>query len=571
MNTCFFPSLFQRLVLCFPPPGGIFPLPRPVWSQEILILAVSLWFTLACNTPFWRAVLQGRAGSSPGNWGFSLGTGVLLTALDFLWLGLSSGGRRTLKPLLALFLAVAGVACFYMGKFGIYLDPDMLKNVLHTDFAEAGELLTWDLLAHLAIYLLLPLFALYWIPLAPIRRKQALLRRGFSLTLALFLGAGGLALNFQGFAALMRNHKEVRYLATPGNAVYSLARRLGNDARTPSGNKQPVGSDAVLGAGWWTRPKPALFMIVVGETARAANWGLHRGPDGALRHTTPELEKQDIIPFAQVTSCGTSTEVSLPCMFSMQGRRHYNEKAIRDSESLLHVLNRAGFRFVWRDNQAGCKGVCSGLEQQRLRDAADPRFCGKEGCLDEILLQDLGQLAADTQGNLVLALHTLGNHGPAYYRRYPETFRRLTPTCDTPDLGQCSREQIVNSYDNALLYTDDFLSRAIDFLKEKQDAYDTALIYVSDHGESLGENGLFLHGVPYAIAPAEQIRVPMLMWFSPGYLRDFGLDADCLRQSATHPASHDNLFHSVLGLLDVSTQARDPARDLSAACRRQAW
>jgi lipid A ethanolaminephosphotransferase len=383
---------------------------------------------------------------------------------------------------------------------------------------------------------------------------------------ACLLGTAGLALNFQSLSALMRNHKEVRYLVTPGNAVYALARNLSNDVQAPAGEKQPVGLDVTLGAGWRQRSKPALLVIVVGETARAANWGWHEGPDGRRRQTTPELARTDMISFGQVTSCGSSTEVSLPCMFSALGRRRYDEKTIRNSESLLHVLDRAGFRVVWRDNQAGCKGVCSGLEQQRLRDAADPRFCDKERCLDEILLQDLEARVAD-QSNRVLVLHPLGNHGPAYFRRYPETFRRFSPTCDTTDLGQCSRQEIINSYDNALLYTDHFLTRAIGWLQAQRDAYDTALIYVSDHGESLGENGLFLHGIPYAIAPKEQTQVPMLMWFSPGFTRAFGLDAACLRARATQPASHDHLFHSVLGLLDVSTAARDPALDISAACR----
>lgn len=111
------------------------------------------------------------------------------------------------------------------------------------------------------------------------------------------------------------------------------------------------------------------------------------------------------------------------------------------------------------------------------------------------------------------------------------------------------------------------LARTVDFLRERQATRDTALIYVSDHGESLGENGIFLHGIPYAIAPEVQTRVPMVMWFSPGYLADFSLDLPCLRARAGRPAAHDHLFHSVLGLLDVRTQAYQASLDLSLECR----
>ncbi|WP_415246253.1 phosphoethanolamine transferase [Thauera sp.] len=167
----------------------------------------------------------------------------------------------------------------------------------------------------------------------------------------------------------------------------------------------------------------------------------------------------------------------------------------------------------------------------------------------------------------MLVLHQLGNHGPAYFRRHPESFRRFTPSCDQDELSKCSREQILNSYDNALLYTDHVLARTIDLLEELDKQYDTAMIYVSDHGESLGENGLYLHGLPYSIAPDEQIKVPMVMWFSSGFAARNRLDQECLRAQTAQAASHDNLFHTVLGLLDVDTSVRDGALDLAAACR----
>ena len=286
--------------------------------------------------------------------------------------------------------------------------------------------------------------------------------------------------------------------------------------------------DARPAAAWGTRHKPTLFVFVLGETARAANWGL----SGYERQTTPELAQVDgLINFAHVESCGTNTETSVPCLFSPWGRRQYDEDRIRGSQGLLHVMDHAGLPVFWRDNQSGCKGVCDGLPSQQITAEIGQALCDGERCLDEALLKDLGGALAPVAATAAsgaaptaalrdsrfVVLHMLGNHGPAYFKRYPAAFRRFEPTCDTPDLRQCQPAQIVNSYDNALLYTDHVLAQAITWLKSMEDRYDTALVYVSDHGESLGENRLFLHGVPYAIAPKEQTQVPMVAWFSPGF------------------------------------------------------
>ncbi|HRP25981.1 phosphoethanolamine--lipid A transferase [Thauera sp.] len=539
---------------------------RPELSTETLLLGIGAYFTLFCNIPFWRALIASR-GSEGGAAVYLLAIGVALTALNVVLLA-PLLNRRTTKPLLGAVVVVAAVASYYAGQFGVYFDPSMLRNVLRTDIAEARELLTPGLLLQVAALALPPLFVLQRAHLRQRTLKRALAIRGVAVVLALIVGAGALGSVFKDFSGQMRNHKELRYLITPAAPLWSFTRVLSRDAQAANLPRQPIGTDARLGANWATAQKPALFVIVVGETARAANWGLNNGAGQApSRDTTPELARRAVINFPSVSSCGTNTEVSVPCMFSLQGRRHYDEDAIRGSESLLDTLQRAGLRVVWNDNQSGCKGVCAGVETMRPDPAALPELCDGERCLDEALLESSRGLLRDANGNLVLVLHQLGNHGPAYFRRYPAAFRRFTPTCDDEDLSKCSREQIANSYDNALLYTDHVLARSIDLLKELEPRYDTALLYVSDHGESLGENGLYLHGLPYAIAPAEQTRVPMVMWLSSGFAARNRIDPVCLSTQAARSVAHDNLFHTVLGLLDVSTAVRDDALDLSAPCR----
>ena len=535
----------------------------PALRVETLALFAGLFFTLSSNGLFWRAAFAERDFAGAGDWLFAAGLFVTLTALHFLIL-LVLCNRWTAKPLLAVILIATAFASYYMASYTVFLDPSMLRNVLRTDVKEAGELFSLGMLPHLVLYGLLPLLLLTRVRVVRDAWRPALLRRTLSLVLGVLILGGALVAIFQDMAPLMRNNKEVRYLITPANYLYSLARVLGSDASAATRERQQIGLDATLAPSWQTRKKPTLFVVVVGETARAANWGL----SGYARQTTPQLAERDVINFAQVTSCGTNTEVSLPCMFSLQGRRNYDEDKIRGSESLLNVLERAGLRVLWRDNQSGCKGVCTGVETQKLDSAKVPGLCDGERCFDEILTHDLDQVLADRQGNLVIVMHQLGNHGPAYYKRYPDAFRRYTPECETPDLAKCERETVVNAYDNAILYTDHVLAKTIDFLKAKSATYDTAMLYVSDHGESLGENGLYLHGVPYSIAPKVQVEVPMTLWVSPGYAQSFALDTDCLRQRAAQPATHDNLFHSLLGMLDVRTSIYDAGLDVAAQCRR---
>ena len=263
--------------------------------------------------------------------------------------------------------------------------------------------------------------------------------------------------------------------------------------------------------------------------------------------------------FSDVTSCGTHTETSLPCLFAPVGRRDYDEARIRGEESLLHVVARAGVSVHWRDNQSGCKGVCDGLPVDRA--------CAEEPCPDEALLRDIDQRLADARGTQLWVMHPIGSHGPAYARRYPPSFERFQPACHDDDLGKCSREEIVNAYDNTLLYTDHVLAALIGRLQAHAGSVDTVMLYVSDHGESLGENGLYLHGMPYAIAPEQQTKVPMVMWLSDGAAAATGVGHDCLRSLAGRPISHDHLFHTLLGLLDVRTSLYAAAWDIAAECR----
>ncbi|MDX3930336.1 MAG: phosphoethanolamine--lipid A transferase [Stenotrophomonas sp.] len=527
---------------------------RPRLSTEALIALASLFFAIAGNGLFWNSAMA----THPGSLRYALSLLLLLLGTHAFLLGLLVW-RWNAKVVVSTLLMLTMLASHYMGRYHIYLDADMLRNVLATDRRESSELLTASLAGPLLLGLV-PTLAVWRLQLTDRRWTGALSWRAGFLLLAAGVAVGGALLSFQEISALMRSQREVRYLATPANVLLGLPRALRGDNPVQRAPKLPigVGAQAMHHA---SGSRPRLLLVVLGETARAQNWGLN----GGSRQTTPELAQKPVINFPDMHSCGTSTEVSVPCMFSPWGRGDYDEKKIRAHQSLLHVLDHAGIGVLWRDNQSGCKGVCEGLPLQSLADATTPGLCANGRCLDEILLQDLPAQARAKPGDRVIVLHQLGNHGPAYFERYPPRFRRFTPTCDTVDLGRCTRDQIANSYDNALLYTDHVLAQAIGTLQGMED-YDTAMIYVSDHGESLGEKGLFLHGIPYAIAPEEQTHVPMTMWFSTSFARNRGLDLECVRQRAGRYTDHDALFSSVLGLMQVRTALYAPQRDLFAAC-----
>jgi lipid A ethanolaminephosphotransferase len=537
-----------------------------------LLIAVSVLWLLTANALFFTAALSGRALNALPTWGFALALGCMLLSAHYLLISLLVY-RWNAKPVLAVLIVASAAAAYFMQTFGIYLDPSMLRNILRTDVAETRELLTGRMALHMALYAGLPLLVLWRVRIVHKPFARAMLAHWGLTLLSALVFVGALLAVFQPMASLMRNHKEVRYLATPANYLWSLGSVGVAQFKGAAKPRQSLGLDAKMAA-LPAGAKPQLVVMVVGETARAANWGLNASSGGYARQTTPQLAALNVINFNPVTSCGTNTEVSLPCMFAPVGRRSYDEAAIRGSESLLHVIARAGAAVHWRDNQSGCKGVCDGLPGNSSVDEVlalnPPGLCAEGRCLDEGLLAGLDERMAALQakgGKQVLVLHMLGNHGPSYFRRYPPEFEQFKPACQNDDLARCSQSEIVNSYDNALLYTDHVIAQLISKLQAKASAVDTAVVYASDHGESLGENGLFLHGIPYAIAPKEQTQVPMVMWFSAGMRQSLALNEACLRQRAAQPSSHNNLFHTALGMLNISASVYEPSLDLLKPCR----
>jgi len=275
------------------------------------------------------------------------------------------------------------------------------------------------------------------------------------------------------------------------------------------------------------------------------------------------LEKEDVLSFSSMYSCGTVSSTSVPCMFSHFDRESFTEFKAQRHQGLLDVVSHAGVEVLWRENNSGCKGVCDRVKTENMAD-----LCATGECQDMILLDGMQQHIDQIGGDALIVLHQKGSYGPGYHRRSPAEFKAFLPECTTNQLQECRADELVNAYDNTILYTDYFLAQVIDLLKQNSGRFNTAMLYVSDYGESLGEKNIYLHGLPYVIAPDEQKHVPFILWFGESFLAENGIDRACLQQKVNDAISHDNLFHSVLGLLGIKTVMVEKELDIFAGCRR---
>lgn len=531
------------------------------WRPETVLVLVAAALALPYNLTLWEKILVAAPPAGVHGLLFLGATFLLLTAAFSLVL-LLLPLRWVARPLLTLVLPLAALTAYFMQAYGVAIDDRMIMNVFETDRAEVMQLLTVGMVAWFVVLGVLPVVLLWKVPLRRQAWWPALRARLAALGVAvLVIGvlAGGF---YQGFASLFRNHREFRFYLVPNNFLNGLHHYVGENTDV-EGPLQVVGGDARL----LPRPaggKPRVVVLVIGETARADHFALN----GYGRPTNPELARQDgVISFTDVHSCGTETAVSLPCMVSNLGQADYSPSKAARRENLLDVVRRAGVDVVWVENQSGCKRTCDRVPRVYTQDLKLPQLCHDGECHDDILIEALRRQLDGVKRDTLVVLHQMGSHGPAYYLRYPvPAFETFTPVCRTNVLDKCSHDEIINTYDNTIRYTDHVLAGLIATLRADT-RVDSAFLYLSDHGESLGEYGLYLHGAPRMLAPAQQTHIPMVAWFSGGYQASTGLAATCVARRRGEAASHDNLFPSVLGLLGVATRDYRRELDLFAGCR----
>jgi lipid A ethanolaminephosphotransferase len=456
-----------------------------------------------------------------------------LTALYFLAI---CHGRAT-RWVLALFLIITAQTAYYMDTFGIIVDMVMIDNSVQAETKELTSLVNASMLLRTLFLGIIPAWlVIKFCPKAinfGAEMKSKLRLMGFSVLLIVLMIVPFIA----GYTSFIREHKITRFYANPTYSAYSIIKYITQQINVAK--KVPlkqIAQDAVKIDS--SEKRNELMIMVVGETARFDRFSIN----GYHRETNPMLAKQDVISLSNVSSCGTSTSVSVPCMFSSLGRKNYDKQTALNQENALDVLTKNGVEVLWRDNNSDSKGVATRLTYEDFKSLTLNTMCEGE-CRDVGMLVGLDKYIADRKGkDILIVLHQMGNHGPEYYRRYPKEFEKFKPMCMTGELRDCNQTEIDNSYDNAILYTDYFLSNVIDLLKKYDDTHATAMLYVADHGESLGEHGLYLHAMPYLVAPKEQTHVPAIVWMGKHF--DYKLAQLLPYKDAA--LSHDDVFCSLL-------------------------
>ena len=499
---------------------------------------------------------------SPADIAFLVSVFALLWALHAALL-LLFPTRPLLKAVSAFLFVAASVGAYFADTYGVSIDSETIRNLFETDKREAIGLFTLRSVFYVSVLGLAPAVLIMRMHVAKLSMKQHLLQRAAFLAAFAVLVAVSFASLSAHYASFLREHKSVRYLVTPANIVYATSAYVGDTNLAPGDSRLVELEAPVRRIAAASPTKPLLMFLVIGETARSQNFQL----GGYARPTNPELSRRNVQYFSNVSSCGTSTAISLPCMFSGLGRAAFDVVRAQRNTNLLDALASAGFRVQWRDNNSGCKGICARVENIDYTLHGDDKLCTKSGCYDEVMLKGLAQELAAVDRDTVIVFHQAGSHGPAYSERYPKSFETFTPACQGNELSRCKVEHVVNAYDNSIVYTDYNLARQIDLLRASSAAADSILIYVSDHGESLGERGMYLHGAPFMVAPAEQTRVPFVLWMSEGYRKRFAVSEACLGAKKQGAFSHDHLYHSVLGALGVSTARYQAAMDMFHECR----
>lgn len=537
---------------------------RPTVGRFTLVVLTSIYILALCNFTFWSKA-----------WDYSNHDALFLTTTAiFLFFAFSAlvgsfAYKYMLKPATIIFIVVAGVSAYFVDTFGIIIDRSMINNALATDQSEAGELLTASLFTHIVLFVILPVALLLWVKIDFSNFKKTYFQNVAFVSLCLLAVAVIVLPNFSNYASIARNHRDLVKSLHPSQPIFALAQVASRDIVENDLPLVEIGNDAQFDMDVTNddEKKPKLTIMVLGETARAKSFSLN----GYGRETNPELKKQNVFNFENVQSCGTATAVSVPCMFSHFDKNEYSGSEASHTENVLDIITKAGVHTAWFNNNSGSKGQAERIRYIDIKRSQDTDLCYEDGCFDEILIKKMKEYVDALEAkNTLIVLHQLGSHGPSYYRRVPQSFKKFLPECATAELNKCTQEEIVNAYDNTILYTDYVLANVINYLKSKSDTYDTAMIYVSDHGESTGEYGLYLHGMPYALAPDEQTHVPFLVWMSDAIIRQEEIDTECMKGVAKRLLTHDNLFHTLLELVEVNTREYNPKMDVFNECSNDA-
>ena len=529
-------------------------------SSNQLLLLTSAYIALVLNIPFFSKVLTAVTANQQFNLWFLLAIPIVLFCLTLIFHSFFAF-RPLLKPFLIFSVTLSSLLFYATFHYGIIFDFGMVQNTIETDTAEALSYLNIYAFGFFIVLGLIPSVLIYRSHIISTSFIKELMSRLKLLTLTLIVLSVLVSIFYVNFASVGRNNRELTSYLTPFKlyeATFKYGKRMLNNSSREFHllDVKPTLTTA--------SQQPSVTVLVLGETARASNFALNGYEKATNQHTS----LSGMISFANVSSCGTATAVSVPCMFSRMNQDDYDKHIADSQQNVVDLVHLAGADVLWVDNNnGGCKGVCKRVETVLIDvNSANP-LCDGEYCYDEILLESLDtKLKQLTANNTLIVLHVMGSHGPTYFRRYPKQHRKFTPDCQRSDIQNCSQEELINTYDNTILYTDFVLSKIAAKLEKlaQTQQIDTSMLFISDHGESLGENGIYLHGLPYTFAPSEQTHIPMLFWQNS---RLGKYDTNCIKDLSADEMSHDNFFDVLLGMMSIDSKVYNSAQDSLNPCR----
>jgi lipid A ethanolaminephosphotransferase len=532
---------------------------RQTLTTNQLVFLTCCYIVFPLNIPFITKIASATLTLDEYSLWFLLSTPVLLLSISIAIQSIFSF-RWVAKPFLILMVLTSSVVFYSTMTFGIVFDYGMIQNTVETDRAEAFSYINWPAILYIGLFGIVPSVLIIRTKLTYRNFMGELFSRLKLLAVSCVLVFVILLIFYSDYASIGRNNRDLSSYLTPYALLDSAAKYLVNNTLYPPLkfkllDTRPTSID--------NESKKQVTVLVLGETARSSNFSLN----GYLRPTNNFTEKLDVVSFSQMTSCGTATAVSVPCMFSRLDRKNYNRREAIAQQNVIDIIHLAGVDVLWiSNNNGGCKGVCSRVKTLQTRPLKSDPLCDGEYCFDEILVKQLkSKLANLSHTKTLIVLHMIGSHGPTYYKRYPDIARRFKPDCRKSDIQNCTHHELVNTYDNTIVYTDYVLSKVINELTLASGVEDieTSMIYVSDHGESLGENGVFLHGLPYVFAPKEQTSVPLIFWSDPSHQSS---RMSCMRNISQSPISHDNIFDLLLGEMKISSKLYRYQKDLFKSC-----
>ena len=531
-------------------------------STNQLLFFTCCYITLVLNLPFLTKATNVITALDNYNWLFLISLPIFLLSLSVMIQGLFSF-RWLTKPLLITTVIISSLIFYGTVTYGIVFDYGMVQNTIETDSAEALSYVNLPGTLFFLFFGVLPSFIIYKVKLTYKPFFKELLSRikviTFSFGVALLIAS----IFYSNYASVGRNNKDLLGYVTPYKMLDASYKFIRNHYFYPPLQFKVLDTSPSIVR---DNTRKHVTVMVLGETARAQSFSLN----GYAKPTNNYTEKQGVISFSKMSSCGTATAVSVPCMFSRLNKENYNKRVANAQQNAIDLIHLAGADVLWISNNNGsCKGVCTRVKNIQIATNKSNPLCDGEYCYDEALLAPLkDKLNTLSNENTLIVLHMIGSHGPTYFKRYPKDKNVFTPDCQRSDIQNCSQDQLINTYDNTIAYTDLVLSKVINELRhlDKEGNIETSLLYISDHGESLGENGVYLHGLPYAFAPKEQTHVPMIYW-TDTMQTDF--NAQCLKALAKSPISHDNVFDTLLSIMSVKTKAYNITSDPFIDCKSE--